>query len=187
MRKRIALFDMDNTLCDYSSAMTRDLKKIIHPDEVVPLNPHAMKEEYWKERIKMVQAQPDWWFNLERLELGNTLYHMADFTGFEIHILTKGPVMTPSAWTEKLKWCQKHLGLNIPVTITQEKSLVYGRILIDDFPEYLSAWLKHRPNGYAIMPAHDYNKDFTHDRVIRYDGTNDKEVLALFEKTFQRK
>jgi hypothetical protein len=64
------------------------------------------------------------------------------------------------------------------VTITHDKGLVYGAVLVDDWPDYILKWLEHRPRGLVIMPAHDHNAGFTHHNVVRYDGTNIDEVKA---------
>jgi hypothetical protein len=87
-----------------------------------------------------------------------------------------GPHNTPSAWMEKVLWCHKHIGRFVKVTVTEDKSLVYGKILIDDTPEYLTGWLKLHPEGWGIMPVNNANGRFHHPRVIRYDGTNLKTV-----------
>lgn len=62
------------------------------------------------------------------------------------------------------------------VTVTEDKSLVYGKILVDDSPEYLLGWLEHHADGLGVVPAQPANKGFEHPKVIRYDGTNLDEV-----------
>ena len=70
--------------------------------------------------------------------------------------------------------------------MSQNKSLVYGKILVDDFPEYVEPWLKNRPRGLAIIPAHPWNKEFKHDRAIRYDRSNLDQVRKAMEIAKQR-
>ena len=62
--------------------------------------------------------------------------------------------------------------------MTQDKSFTYGRVLVDDWPDYVTSWLEHRPRGLVVMPAHPWNVDFNHPNVIRYDGSehNRKDV-----------
>ena len=57
----------------------------------------------------------------------------------------------------KVRWVEKHLG-DIDCTITRDKGLVYGKILVDDYSGYIKDWLDFRPRGLVIMPANDYNK-----------------------------
>ena len=73
------------------------------------------------------------------------------------------------------------------IHITQDKSVHYGKVLVDDYPGYIEAWLEHRPRGLVIMPAHDHNKDFVHAQVVRYDGTDLDEVCATMHAAFHRK
>lgn len=67
------------------------------------------------------------------------------------------------------------------ITITRDKGLVYGKVLVDDYPGYIERWLKWRKNGLVIMPASKSNKDFKHEQVIRYDGSNLEEVSLAME------
>lgn len=74
-----------------------------------------------------------------------------------------------------MEWCNRHLANYIDgVTIAHDK--VYGALLVDDWPDYIESWLKHRPRGLVIMPASDLNASFTHPSVVRYDGSNIEEV-----------
>lgn len=58
------------------------------------------------------------------------------------------------------------------VTITEDKSLVFGKVLVDDSPDYIRDWLKGHRHGWGILPAHPTNEGFQHPRAIRYDGSN---------------
>ena len=58
------------------------------------------------------------------------------------------------------------------VTITRNKSLVYGRILVDDWPAFVGPWLANRPRGLAIIPAQPWNDHYWHPRAFRYTGDN---------------
>lgn len=148
----VALVDMDGTLCDYEGAMSRDLERLRGPHEP----PLEMKESHsvpWlRERVELIRRQPGWWANLERLKLGFDVLEELRALQFEIHILTKGPAQATSAWSEKLQWCQRHV-TDARVTVTMDKGLVYGKVLVDDWPEYILRWLTWRPRGLVIMPA----------------------------------
>ena len=88
-------------------------------------------------------------------------------------MLTKGPVSKPPAWAEKVQWFDRHLkGLAEGITTTHDKGLIYGKVLVDDWPAYIGRWLEWRPRGLAILPAHPHNEGFAHPNAIRYDGTN---------------
>ena len=82
----------------------------------------------------------------------------------------------------KKKWIDKNLGEDVDFTITRDKGLVYGKVLVDDYPQYIERWLKWRERGLVIMPANESNKYFNHQQVIRYDGTNLEEVSKAMER-----
>lgn len=176
---KIALFDMDGTLVDFNGAMERDMRSLQHPDE----EPFVRKPgdddvPYLDARMQMIRRQPGWWLNLPKYEPGWEILRIAEACGFDITILTKGPYRTTNAWTEKVEWVRRELP-NAKVTITEDKSMAYGRVLVDDWPKYVLPWLKHRPRGLAILPAHPWNEGFDHPRAIRYDGKAGRVIRAL--------
>jgi len=183
--KKIALFDMDNTLCDYSGQLRRDLELLRSPEEPAIGDFGNDNPEWLLNRMRLVKSQPGWWLELPELDSGVVLLKAAMKCGYSPHILTKGPHGNARAWEEKVLWCRQRLPReagNVPVTITEDKSVVYGWVLFDDWPPYVKAWLEWRPRGFAIMPAQDYNEDFLHPRALRYDGlseTYDKVVAWL--------
>jgi hypothetical protein len=186
MEPKIALMDLDGTLADHNHALLRDLKAIAGPNES-QWNPFSENEpEYIKNRIRLIRSQRGWWENLSALPLGIKVFNTARDIGFQTTVLTKGPMSTPHAWTEKVLWCRNHLPADIKITITEDKSSVYGRVLVDDYPPYIEPWLKVRPRGIVIMPAWDFNKDFVHPRVIRFDGNNFDQVFKALQEAYDR-
>lgn len=198
----IGLFDMDGCLVDHNTKLFADLKKLAAPcepelanDEVEGLA-QLTAVDMWqaersfphiKARMDLIRSQPDWWFNLQPIESGMKLLHAAEDLGFCCHILTKGPKSKPLAWKEKLEWCHLHLGGRLPVHITMDKGMVYGKFLFDDYPNYMLRWLKYRPHGLGIMPVTTYNKDFNHFQVIKYDGNNLAVVIKALTLCRDRK
>ena len=84
---------------------------------------------------------------------------------------------TNPEWLDKLNTAGEFKQLeDADIAITRDKGLVYGTVLIDDYPEYIKRWLEWRPRSLVVMPQHDYNKGFTHPQVIIYDNTNLAEV-----------
>jgi len=167
----VALFDMDGTLCDYEGAMNRDLLKLANEGDLKTMQSFGKNPLYLKARMKLIKNQPGWWKYLPPLPIGFQILKIIREYDFKIHVLTKGPYNTPSAWSEKVDWCRANLPEDTSITITEDKGLVYGKILVDDYPVYIQKWLEWRPRGLVIMPASDYNKDFKHHNVIRYDGS----------------
>jgi hypothetical protein len=171
----IALFDMDGSLADYEGAMARDLDELRSPGE-----PASTVENLWdvekldhlSARRRLIKNQPGWWLNLEPIPMGMAVLRVCQQLGFDVHILTKGPKRHALAWDEKVRWCQRHVGPDVDIHVTSDKGLVYGKLLYDDYPDYMLRWLAHRPRGLGIMPVTPHNRDFTHPNVVKWDGTN---------------
>lgn len=186
MRDKVALFDMDSTLCDFDGAMRRDLESLAAPNEGKEFTDiYYEKIPHIGARRDLIKRQPGWWLKLERLQHGFDLLQVCKDIGFNIHILTKGPYRTTPAWGEKAQWCREHLP-GVPVTISEDKGLVYGRVLVDDWPQYFTRWLEWRPRGLVIVPAHPWNANVVHPNVIRYDGTNKDQVRKALQESFDR-
>ena len=184
--EKVALVDLDGTLVDYAGRMAADLAAMASPGEPT-WSPWAPDLPAWLERrMDAIKRQPGWWSGLPDFRLGHDLLAMLREIGFDVHVLTKGPHRTTAAWTEKVEWCRRRLPADVKVTVTEDKGLVYGRVLVDDWPEYLLRWLEWRPRGLGIMPAHGYNADFRHPRVVRYDGANADEVRAALQAAYER-
>ncbi|MBJ6764924.1 hypothetical protein JGU66_29520 [Myxococcaceae bacterium JPH2] len=167
----VALVDMDGTLCDYEGAMQRDLERLRSPAEPVP-SPADADAPWLRARRDLIRSQPGWWARLEPRKLGFDVLELLRALEFEVHILTKGPTASHApAWSEKLQWCQQYVP-DTRVTVTMDKGLVYGKVLVDDWPEYILRWLTWRPRGLVIVPANPWNEGFSHPNAIRYDGTN---------------
>jgi len=170
--KNIALFDMDGTLADYNGQMKRDLKKLSSPNEPESFVDFSDQPRWVEARMDCIKNSPDWWLNLPIINSGYQILQAALELDYEVHVLTKGPYRTTSAWTQKVQWCRQHLPKEVKVTITEDKSLVYGRVLVDDYPGYVEKWLEYRPRGLALMPSYDYNAGFNPKNVYKYTQEN---------------
>lgn len=187
MSENICLFDMDDTLVDFQGQMRKALVKMSSPHESFPsfIDP----PEWLRERIDTVMRQFGWWKSLPPLKAGFDIMRLASHLGYDIHILTKGPSKSVHSWSEKVEWCKQYIPeeINHKITITEDKGLVYGKVLVDDWIPYALSWLKHRPRGLVIMPAHDHNELFEHPNVIRYTGENIDEIAEALDRVKYRK
>lgn len=191
MNNRIALYDMDGTLADYNSSMKDKLTTMLSPADFHTYGSAAVvlgdAEPTWmKARRNAISRDPEFWRNLPRCKLGFDLWNVTKDIGFTHMIATKGPRSASAAWIGKVEWVNRELGENVPITVTTDKSLLYGRVLVDDWPEYMLAWIRNRPRGLGVMPAQEWNKDFRHPQVIRYDGTNLVEVRNELQAAYDR-
>ena len=188
MEEKICLIDMDGTLFDYEGQLREDLKLLASPNEEEVENLWDENIPWLKARINLIKAQKGWWRQLPLMEDGERLFKIAMEIGFLCKILTKGPKNHPQAWAEKVECCAERLPIkNVDITIVgKEKKGVYGRVLIDDYPEYMDQWLSKRPRGLGIMPLRSYNKDYKHPNVILVDN-NFSDIEIAMKSAFNRK
>ncbi len=182
----VAQIDLDGTLANYNKAILEGLELLRGPDEEI-IHPNFGEEPpHIKNRIRAIRAKPGWWRDLEPIPLGFKVLDILRKYGFNLNILTKGPWSNSASWTEKVDWCRKYVP-DAAVTITENKSNVYGKILMDDYIPYVEGWLEFRPRGLVIMPACPWNEGFEHPNVIRLTEDNLHEVevriVELVEKS----
>ena len=168
----IALIDLDGTIADYDGAMRRDLAPLCAPEELpLPADLGPLEAQpHFKARMGLIRRVPGWWRHLPRIEANLELVHVMRSLAYDIHVLTKGPWKSSQAWAEKVDWCREHLPW-ASLHISEDKGLVYGKVLMDDWPPYIQRWLTWRPRGLVIMPSHPWNEHFQHSHVIRWDGS----------------
>lgn len=165
----IALFDMDGTLVDFDGAMQRELAELRGPAEPVDTSD---TQPWIRARRQLIKRVPGFWKKLAPIGAGFDLLELAGDVGFACHILTKHPKDIPGAASEKLEWCEKHVP-GMPVHLSSDKGMVYGRMLVDDWPPYVEAWLKWRPRGLVISVAQPWNEGIEKlsPNIIRYVGS----------------
>lgn len=181
MNTKVALVDLDNTVVDHESQLDSDTHAVLG-------DYHCETSPEVREKIGyLIKNKPGWWANLKPLGFGMDIVKTLREIGFRLVICSKGPRKAVGAWTEKVQWVQQHIP-DADIVLTQDKSLVYGRLLVDDWPEYIKPWLEVRPRGIVLMPATAKNKNFKHPRVYRLTGYEDLiKVKPLLEKIYARK
>jgi len=171
--EKVMLFDLDGTMADFDGSMEAGMRKIATPEEIANNTYYPREQEtepdHIKERRRLIKRQPGFWRDLARLPVGFALLEMAIEIGFHIDVLTKAPRTNFPAWSEKVEWSHKNLPISpkFTVNLVEKKQRFYGRVLADDYPSYIAAWLSRRPRGYVIMPAQPWNADFQHPQVLR--------------------
>lgn len=171
----VGLIDLDGSVADFDKAMRTQLEALRSPDEDPTLDETAYEDvKHIKARRRLIKSQPGFWRNLEPLPLGFQVVEEMRRLRYRLHVLSKGPIRVPAAWAEKIEWCGRHLA-DVQITLSEDKGLVYGRVLLDDWPEYIEAWLAHRTRGFVIAVAQPWNVRIERQfpgRVLRYDGHN---------------
>ena len=107
--------DMDDVLCDYSSA--HHCAQIAEPSVAYPQSQLGFYENLAP--VEGSQKAMEWLENSQR---------------FAPYILTAPSVYNPLSYTEKRRWVEKNLGFDWcnRLIISPDKSLLLGDILIDD-------------------------------------------------------
>lgn len=149
MATRIALFDMDETIVNFTGPLRERLRKTFSPGEEMPPDLFNMPTHMY-ERIQAIKKEPGFWRNLPPLEWGMDLIEIFRAKGYEIHIVSKGPTTGAIAWSEKVEWVQTHL-THITLHLTQNKSMIHGDVFIEDRWDFLSQWLLRNKGGKGIM------------------------------------
>jgi 5'-nucleotidase len=148
----VALVDMDGTLCDFHGQLQRDLDKVLGEDRK-KVSAKTIQEVEW-----LIRRDGGWYRNLKPLSLGFEIVNLLRSIGFRIMIMTKSSKESRNAWSEKVAWISEHLP-DVDVTVTMDKGLVYGKVLVDDYPTHFLRWMERRPRGKVVMPVQPWNKD----------------------------
>ena len=170
----IALVDLDGTLCDCAGAIAKALAEMRGPEEDPRVEDSADPPAHIIARRRMIMSAPGFWRDLNPLPLGFEILDVLAEVGFQPHVLTKGPANQSLGWMEKFDWCRRYVP-KLPVIMAEEKGLVFGRVLVDDWPAYIARWLCWQPRGLVIVPAQSWNADVEAGfpaNAVRYDGTN---------------
>lgn len=169
-RPPIALVDLGDTLAECTPAVRAALARLRlrgepeGDDALIPL------PAYLEERRRAVMSEPGFWRTLAPRPAGFKLLTLLRDAGFRVHVLTKGPRDAPQAWADKVAWCRVHLP-DVLVTVTDDKSVVHGAVLVDDWVPYVDRWQHRWPNGLAIVPAQPWNAECAvGPRRLRDDG-----------------
>lgn len=177
----IALVDMDGTLADFTEAMVSGMSRLASPGEPpwIPDGDEEKELPHIRERRRLIKSIPGFWSGLGRLTDGFEILEVLLDVGFHLTILTKAPKKNPLAWKEKVEWCDQNLHCQYEVvTLTESKGVVYGNVLVDDWPDYVSKWLQHRPRGLVVMPTRPYNASFSHPQVWRFPEILDERSVS---------
>jgi 5'-nucleotidase len=182
----VALVDLDGTVADYDGAMQTAMGFLRAPGEPL-FDGWDDVPPFIEARRNLIKRQPGFWRTLPQHPLGFEIIEELRTLGFLLHVLTKGPTKTTPAWTEKVEWCQENLP-DALVTVTQNKSLVYGKVLVDDYPPYFTGWMRHRPRGLVVCVAQTWNADWKGvPNVLRYDGKNRDQLREALQRAKERK
>ncbi len=176
---KIALFDLDETLCNFQGPLRSRLLEMAGPEEHFPNDLWDMSD-HWYARAQAIKKEPGFWRNLPRLSWGWNVLAIAREIGYDIHVLTKGPTTGSRAWMEKVDWVRENLP-DACLHITDDKRIAYGRVFVDDYYPFMELWLKNRPRGLGVV---NYSSDLHPNLVSINDGYD--EIRRRLEEAFSR-
>lgn len=186
-----ALIDMDGTVADWDASVTKHLAETASPaDRENYGDPgswlagyvRGARPEWLEERIEMIMRQSGFWENLPPIPVGLQVVDLMADLGFRIMVASKSPNDKPTAWTEKCLWCFKHLPDDHGITLTQDKSLMMGDVLFEDWPSYIRAWRANSPDGKVVVLDHPHNRQVSGRNIFRVYPDRDvpRDELAAF-------
>jgi len=147
-QKPILYIDLDDTLADYKNGFRH------------------LSDEALKEYEGHLYDAPGFFANLEPLPSAVKAFRKLSLI-YDTYILSSAPFSNPTAWSDKLLWVQKYLGVGSfrRLIISHHKNLNYGDYLIDD----------REVNG-----AKDFMGTFLHFGKDPFKTWDD--VLAFFDR-----
>ncbi len=175
----VANIDLDGTVANFNKGLLTALNEIRNPTQEREYTSQDLDDppDWLEARMGYIKRHPGFWRNLETIPLGLRVVELIRDAGFRLNVLTKGPRRSTSAWTEKVEWSHEYLP-DAQITITEDKGLVYGKVLFDDWPAYINRWLDHRPRGLVLMLDHSWNQGSQHPNVIRIKNEDDFPAVA---------
>ena len=166
----IGLHDLDGTYADFDKSMAAHLEVLRSPLEDAAHDETKFEDiPHMKARRRLIKSLPGFWRNLPRLQAGFDILEIMQELKFSNYVLSKSPRKFPLAASEKIGWAVEHLP-DLPIILSEEKSLVYGKVLVDDWTPYVQDWIKFRPRGLVIAVAQRWNEDIEKlsPNVIRF-------------------
>jgi len=149
MSQPLALIDMDGTLAAFDPAMRWELTRLNDPSMLPPdafdydaedKYPHIAAQR------ALIKGKLGFWRGLHELPLGFKIAAALKLVGFKLHVCTRASKKYPQCWAEKVEWCraagawvEEELILGgAGITITTDKTIVHGDVLVDDWPPYFT-------------------------------------------------
>ena len=170
----ILLLDMDNVFADFETGFLSNWRES-HPDAPwVPVTERTtfyVSEQLgpdYKERAGLIATRPGFFAGLDPIPGAIDAIQSMTASGLHVVIVTAPPRLpAPHAAGEKIDWVTRHLGeqYRTRVIVTNDKTLVHGRWLIDDAPSVTGA---ATPVWEHIVYTQPYNVTVTDKRRINH-------------------
>lgn len=153
------LFDVDNVLADTDVTVKRYCEDIFEISPVHSWHSDANSMQM-NDAIAMVKYQPNFWRHLPMIRSGFTLLYEMKSLGYNIQLVSGIPTkIGVDILNQKLDWIRYNLNPKIRVHFTNDRSVIRADVLVDDSPEFATAWKEKNPKGIVLMPHCEHNAD----------------------------
>lgn len=175
---KVVLVDMDNTLVDFDLEFGKRWVAA-RPDDTLDLikeRKHFELEQNFSADLKPlaieIMSQPGFFISFQpQLNAVEAIKEMTD-AGLHVLLCTAPlPFQYETCVAEKFAWVRKHLGVEFlsRIIITRDKTVIKGKVLIDDKPKIAGACPK--PEWTHIVFDQPYNRDVVgRDRLSNWSN-----------------
>ncbi len=178
--RNIVLVDLDNTVADFDRGMEIFLRKL-HPD--VQIIPACDRRTFWYQRDYPEKLHPlmqgiynSHGFYADLLPIEGAIEAINEMSkdGIEVMLCSANLRDNPYCASEKHAWVGRYLGRDFVerLILSTDKTMVYGRVLIDDNPN-LEGIIK--PSWDRVIFDRPYNRETEGPRLT--DWINWREVI----------
>lgn len=163
---RVVLVDMDNTLVDYDLEFGKRWMQA-HPSNTldqIKARQHFELEQNFSADLKPIateiMSQPGFFISFQPTPYALEAVQEMEAAGLFVFLCTApSPMQWETCVAEKYGWVRKHLGEDWmkKIVVTRDKTLVKGRVLVDDKPRVVGA--VEKPDWVHVVYDQPYNQN----------------------------
>ena len=175
MKDMTILLDMDQVIVDTTTGFIKKWKEMFPEIPCVPyekISALDLEELYLpehKDNVSQVWASPGLFYGLKPLPGALEAIEEIKRTVRDVAICTSSPSKNRYAAQEKYEWVRDNLDSDWlkRLIITQDKTRIFGDILIDDKPKISGA---QNPSWEHVLYTHPWNVGVSHLRRLTWDN-----------------
>ncbi len=189
----IVLVDMDGVMCDFDLAINKTYKTLYPGEPVLDMETERkyfyMQQNYYekfgeiaKDRVKEIQESEGFFENLPPIRGSiQGVLKLDSHPRVDVLICTSPLTEYKFVLREKYAWIERHLGREWVkrIVLTKDKTVVDGRVLIDDRPEITG--IRDKPYWEHILFDQPYNRSIQNKRRLTCWSQVDDLLASLLE------
>src|ERR1700677_2810327 len=139
---KIIHVDMDNTICNYSKKMAKELTnyRLYNPDnkDFPSFDIDITEQNWWMFNLNnyktLIQKQDHFFLDLEPISGAINALNELENAGYTVFIVSSPSIKNSTCYSDKMIWLLTHMGSKWAkkLILTKDKTLVHGDYLIDD-------------------------------------------------------